>query len=139
MGDHYGRHEIEASRRTEGSPKVVRSLQDLGSAMKPDEEDKKFSRNPINTVKPVALRRLVEIIGNQTKVGEMIGVSGSHISSCLTDDSARLSYELAAKAVLNDMEREASHPMIYIVEVRNGQKDVVDAFLRGMNLKATVL
>lgn len=139
MGDHYGRHEIEASRRTEGSPKVVRSLQELGSAMKPDEEDKKFSRNPINTVKPVALRRLVEIIGNQTKVGEMIGVSGSHISSCLADDSARLSYELAAKAVLHDMEHEASRPMIYVVEVRNGQKEVVDAFLRGMNLKATVL
>lgn len=139
MGDHYGRHELEAERR-EGSPKVVRSLQDLGAAMKPGEsDDKKSNRNPMNTVKPVALRRLVEIIGNQTKVGEMIGISGSHVSNCLTDDETRLSYELAAKAVLNDMEREASRPMIYIVEVRNGQKDVVDAFLRGMNLKATVL
>lgn len=119
---------------------TLHSLADLGSAMKVDEQDeKKFSRNPINTVKPVALRRLAEIIGNLGKVGEMIGVSGSHVGACLNEDSARLSYELAAKSVLNDMEREASRPMIYIVEVRNGQKDVVDAFLRGMNLKATVL
>lgn len=118
---------------------TLHSLGELGDAMKRGDEDKKFNRNPINTVKPVALRRLVEIIGNKTKVGEMIGISVSHVSNCLTDDEARLSYELAAKAVLNDMEREASRQMIYIVEVCNGQKDVVDAFLRGMNLKATVL
>lgn len=118
---------------------TLHSLGELGDAMKSGDDDKKSNRNPMNTVKPVALRRLVEIIGNQTKVGEMIGISGSHVSNCLTDNETRLSYELAAKAVLNDMEREASRPMIYIVEVRNGQKDVVDAFLRGMNLKATVL
>lgn len=118
----------------------IRSLQDLGSALKQGEEpDKKFHRNPMNTVEPVALRRLVEIIGNQTKVGEMIGVSGSHISSCLTDNVARLSYELAAKAVLQDMEHQTTRPLFYFIEVRNGQKDVVDAFLRGMNLKATLL
>lgn len=91
----------------------------------------------MNTVKPVALRRLVEIVGNQTKVGEMIGISGSHVSNCLTDDETRLSYELAAKAVLNDMERDTARPMIYVVQVHNGQKEVFDTFLRGMNLKAT--
>jgi hypothetical protein len=114
----------------------LKSFEELGSAM---QGEKKFNRNPINTVEPVSLRRLVEIIGNQTKVGDMIGVSGSHISSCLTNNEARLSYELAAKAVLMEMEREPSRPTFYLVEVRNGQREVFDAFLKGMSMKATTI
>lgn len=116
----------------------LRSFADLGSAMQ-REENKKISRNPISTVKPVSLRRLVEITGNLSKAGKMIGISGHHLGACLNEDSARLSYELAAKAVLNDIERSPSRPLFYFVEVNKGQKDVIDAFLRGMNMKATVL
>lgn len=119
---------------------TVRSLQDLGSAMsKAEGAGKKFNRNPIDSVEPVSLRKLVEVIGNQTKVGKMIGVSGSHISACLTNNEARLSYELAAKAVLQDMEREGVRPTFYFVEVRSGQKEVFDAFLKGMSMKSVTL
>jgi hypothetical protein len=115
---------------------LLKSFEDLGEVMKPE---KKFFNSPIGTCEPVALSRLVEIIGNQTKVGKMIGVSGSHISACLKANETRLSYELAAKAVLIEMERESTRPTFYFVEVRSAQQEVFDAFLRGMNLKATTL
>jgi hypothetical protein len=124
---------------TETGTGTIKSFNELAEVFSAGKDERKFTRNPINTVKPVALRRLAEIVNNNIKTGEMLGISGSHVGQCLIEGQTRLSYELAAKAVLNDMEREPSRPLFYFVEVRNGQKEVIDAFLRGMNLKATVL
>lgn len=113
----------------------LKSFEELGAAMQP----KKYQQGPINTCEPLAMRRLVKIVGNQTKVGEMIGVSGSHIGACLKNNEARLAYELAAKALLADMDREVSRPFLFVVEVRKDQKELFDTFIRGMNLKATAI
>jgi predicted transcriptional regulator len=100
---------------------------------------KKSNRTPMNMVKPICLRELAKITGNHNKVAEMIGVSRSHVSTSLSSDSVRLSFELAAKAILNEMKDHTKSSTIYFVEVNKDQKNIVEAFFRGMNLRATSL
>lgn len=117
---------------------TLKSFEELGGAMKSGEDHhKKFSRKPMDVCEPVHMRRLAEILGTNTKAGEALGLSATHVGKCLLDNETKITYDLAAKAVLMEMEREIARPMIYVVEVRSGQKEVFDTFLRGMNLKAT--
>lgn len=118
------------------SSQTLHSLQELGQAM---EKPKKFTKAPPETCEPVNIRLLSEVAGTHEKAGRMIGISGSHISACLKANETKVTYDLAAKAVLMGMEREKARPAFYFVEVHSAQKEVFDTFLRGLGLKATTL
>lgn len=111
----------------------LKSLEELGSALKKPS----YSKAPMIECEPISLRRLVEIIGNQTEAGRLIGVSANHISGCLTNNKIRLSYELAAKAVLMEMQRETTRPARYLIEVPSDKKEILSTFLSALKIKAT--
>lgn len=111
----------------------LKSLEELGSVLKKSS----YSKAPMTECEPISLRRLVEIIGNQTEAGKLIGVSGNHISTCLTNNKIRVSYELAAKAVLMEMQRETTRPARYLIEVPSDKKEILSTFLSALKIKET--
>lgn len=118
---------------------TLHSLGELGDAMKA-KEPKTINRHPAETSEPIFVKKLVAILNdNASDAARQLAMSPSHISEGIRRNSIRTVTELAAKGLVLEMERESTRPMFYFVEVRSGQKDVFDAFLRGMNLKATVL
>jgi hypothetical protein len=118
---------------------TLHSLGELGDAMK-GKEKRTVHRNPTETSEPVYVKKLVAILGdNASEAARRLAMSPGHISDGIRQNSIRTVTELAAKGVVMEMEHSKARPLFYFVEVHNGQKDVLDAFLRGMNLKATVL
>lgn len=112
---------------------TLKSFEELGTALRKP----RYSKAPLLECEPIALRRLVEIIGSQTETGKLIGISPNHISGCLIGNKIRLSYELAAKAVLMEMQRETTRPTRYLIEVSSDKKEVISTFLSALKIKAT--
>ena len=109
---------------------TMKSFEELGSVMRKP----KYSKGEIPTCKPISLRRLVEIIGSQAEAGRLIGISGNYISGCFIKDKVRFSYELAAKAVLMEMQRETNRPIRYLVEVPADKKELLVTFLNALQI-----
>lgn len=112
---------------------TLKSFEELGTALKKP----RYSKSPLLECEPIALRRLVEIIGSQTETGKLIGISSNHISACLTSNKIRFSFELAAKAVLMEMQRETTRSTRYLIEVPSDKKEILSTFLSALKIKAT--
>ena len=111
----------------------LKSFEQLGTALRKP----KYSKAPLLECEPISLRRLVEITGSQAETGRLIGISPNHISGCLISNKIRLSYELAAKAVLMEMQRETTRPTRYLIEVSSDKREIISTFLSALKIKAT--
>lgn len=99
-----------------------------------DNSKKKFSRKPMLTCEPENLRKLVAILGTNAAAGEALGLSATHVGKCLLMNEAKITYDLAAKALIMEMEREQVRPTFYLIEVPSAQREFLDTFLTNMKL-----
>jgi len=73
-----------------------------------------------DNVKSVYLRKLYNKVGDYTKVGEMIGYTGTSIGNMLSQDTVRKSAELAARWVYETEYAEAKKPSAAVTAVIQG-------------------
>lgn len=96
-------------------------------------------KKEIEEVEPTYLIRLVDHVGGNVAAGKLLGLSDSYISGAIRKGKTRLAYEIAAKALYDELTGRNKKDRLFLVRVPSSKEELFKTFLDGLGAERKVI